>query len=262
MSTVGAIAGVFLFGVGLVAVVYGLRRRRQRVAIASVETTDVLRLTPGPAEVYGTATPHEDGPLPAPFSDEACLLAEWEIEEWEESGNHSSWRTEGGGTVTTPFYVGDGTDRVLVRPHEATVELSGTRETTEVGVDEPLPDPIRRFVDLDSTPGEPGGAFPPALDWGTRVGDRRYHQRLLRPGDEVYVHGTATRVGAETFGANDFEMVARADDGHANAALFLVADRPESELLADRRDAAFFLAVGGLCLLVGAVLLVASPLSV
>ena len=45
----------------------------------------------------------------APFSDGGCLLAEWEIEEWEESGKHASWRTEGSGTLTVPFYVGDDT---------------------------------------------------------------------------------------------------------------------------------------------------------
>lgn len=258
MSTVGALLGVVLLGVGIASTVYGMRRRRQRDAIAGVETTDVLRLTPGPAEVYGSAEPGEDGALPAPFSDEECLIAEWEIEEWEESGKHSSWRTEGSGTVTTPFYVDDGTDRVLVRPREATVELSGRRETVEVGVDEAPPEPIQRFLNLESTPGDPRGALIQALDWGTQVGDRRYHQRLLRPGDDVYVHGTAIRVGAETFGANDFEIVASADDGHRDADLFLVADRPEEALLEDRGDAVIYLALGGLSLLAGLGLLVAS----
>lgn len=74
---------------------------------------------------------------------------------------------------------------MLVRPGDATVELSGARETVEVGVDETPPAAIQRFVDLDSTPGEPRGAFFGALDWGTQVRDRRYHQRVLRPGQDV-----------------------------------------------------------------------------
>jgi hypothetical protein len=141
---------------------------------------------------------------------------------------------------------------VLVRPGEATVELSGQRETIAVGVDETPPAPVQRFLDLQSTPGEATGALLQALDWGTQVGDRKYHQRLLRPGTEVYVHGTATRVGAETFGGNDFELVSSADDGHADAELFLVADRPESELVADRGDAVVYLLFGVLLLLIGA----------
>lgn len=147
---------------------------------------------------------------------------------------------------------------MLVRPTEATVELSGSRETTAVGVDESPSEPIRRFLDLDATPGDPRGALIQALDWGRKVGDRKYHQRLLRPGEQVYVHGTATRVGAETFGGNDFEIVPSADDGHPDAELFLVADRPESELVADRGDAVLFLLFGIFGLLVGAGTLLAS----
>lgn len=251
MSVVVGVLGLLLFAVGVLGVGYGWRRRRQRSVIASTETTDVLRLTPGPAEVVGTAERSDDGPLPAPFSEESCLLAEWEIEEWEESGKHSSWRTEGKGTVTTPFYVDDGTDRVLVRPSEATVDLAGSRETTHVGVDEEPPESIRRFLDLDSTPGDPNEALIKALDWGTQVGDRKYHQRLLKPGDEVYVHGTATRVGAETFGSNDFELIESADDGHPDAELFLVADSTESELIADRRDWLLYAGAGSLAALAG-----------
>ena len=141
MSSVVPIVGLFLIGIGIAGVGYGYRRRRQRAAIASVETTDALRVTPGPAEVYGTAEPADDGSMRAPFSEGGCLLAEWKVEEWEESGKHSSWRTEGSGTLTVPFYVGDDTGQVLVRPGGAAVELSGDWETTGVGVDETPPEP-------------------------------------------------------------------------------------------------------------------------
>lgn len=81
----------------------------------------------------------------APFSDDECVLAEWEIEECDESGKGSRWRTEGSGTLSVPFYVDDGTDRVLVRPDGATVELSGDRTTTGVGIDETPPAANRSF---------------------------------------------------------------------------------------------------------------------
>jgi hypothetical protein len=260
MSVLISVIGLIFVGAGILGVGYGWRRRRQRNAIASTETTDVLRLAPGPAEVVGVAERSEDGTLPAPFSQEECLLAEWEIEEWEESGKTSSWRTEGKGTVTTPFYVDDGTDQVLVRPGEATVDLSARRETVHVGVEEEPPKPIRRFLSLDSTPGNPNEALIGALDWGTQVGDRKYHQRLLEAGDEVYVHGTATRVGAETFGANDFELVVTADDGHPDAEIFLVADSTESELIADRRDWLLYAAAGSVASLAGVGLIAVSVL--
>ena len=252
MSSVIPIVGLLLVGVGIAGVGYGYRRRRQRSAIASVETTDALRVTPGPAEVHGAAGPADDGPMRAPFSGDSCLLAEWKVEEWEESGKHSSWRTEGSGTLAVPFHVGDDTGEVLVRPDGATVELSGDWRTTEVGVDETPSDPIREFVEMESTPGEPSGALLGALDWGTQAGDRRYHQRVLRPGEEAYVHGTATRIESERFGDDDFEIVAEADDGHPDSDVFLVADSAESELLARRRDWVLYVGFGAVVAVAGA----------
>ncbi|WP_254837672.1 E3 ubiquitin ligase family protein [Natronomonas marina] len=260
MSSIGTILGVLVAVGGLVSAGYGYRRRRRRDAIAAVETTDALRVTPGPTELYGTAEPADGGAMRAPFSEEDCVLAEWKIEEWEESGKHSSWRTEGSGTLAAPFYLDDGTDQVLVRPDEASVELSGGWGTTEVGVDETPPEPIQAFIDLDATPGEPNEALVKSLDWGTQVGDRRYRQRTLASGEEVYVHGTATRVGAETFGGNDFEVVAAADDGHPDADLFLVADSPESKLLERRRDWVLYLGAGVVGVVAGGGLLVSSLL--
>lgn len=256
MSVVVTVVGLVAIAAGAFAIARGRERRRQREAIEGTETTDVLRVTPGPVEIVGTAEPAEDDPLRAPFSEADCLAGYWEIEEWEESGKHSSWRTEGSGHVSTPFYVDDGTDRVLVRPDGATLDIdAGTEEVLEVGADENPPGAVREFLDLDATPGDPSRALLPALDWGQQVGDRRYRQDLLRPGERVYVHGTATRVGAREFGGPDFEIVAGADDGHEDADVFLVSDRSEADLLAARRDAALYLVGGALLVLVGLALL-------
>ncbi|WP_255149457.1 E3 ubiquitin ligase family protein [Halorarius halobius] len=254
MNPVVLFAGLLGVVVGAVALVHGRRRRHERETIAGTETTDVLSLTPGPAEVVGRAEPAGGGPIRAPFSEADCLVAEWEIEEWEESGKTSSWRSEGSGVVKTPFYVDDGTDRVLVLPAGATFDVSG-EDVVEVGADEEPPRPIREFLELESTPGDPNRALISALDWGQQVGDRKYRQSLIRPGDEVYVHGTATRSNAREFGANDYELVPHADDGYADADLFLVANASEQELVDDRGDAVWYLVGGAVALLVGVSLL-------
>jgi hypothetical protein len=257
VNPVSVIFGLVMLGVGAFAIARGRKRRHQKATIEGTETTDVLRLTPGPAEVVGRAEPTEDGPMRAPFSDDDCLAAYWEIEEWEESGKHSSWRTEGSGYLSTPFYVDDGTDRVLVRPKDATFEIDRHAESViEVGTDEVPPEPIQSFLELDSTPGDPDRALIEALDWGQQIGDRRYRQDLIRPGEQVYVHGTATRVGAREFGGNDFELVAEADDGFEDADLFLVSDRSEADLVSARRDSLLYLVGGGVLALVGTVLVV------
>lgn len=256
-----AIAGLALLAVGAAGVVYGRRRRRERAVIESTPTTDVLRITPGPVEVAGTARPAGDGPIRAPFTDEAALVAEWEIEEYEEAGKHSGWRTVGSGVVSTPFLVDDGTDEVLVRPGDARVEIeTRTEPTVEVSGQEEPPEPIREFLALEATPGPSDEPLIESLDWGQKEGDRRYDQHLIRPGEEVYVHGTATRVGAREFGGRDFELVASADDGHPDADVFLVSDRSEADLLAARRDALLYLAGGGLVALAGLAMFVLSVL--
>lgn len=251
-----AVAGLVLLAVGAAGVFRGRRRRHERTVIESTPTTDVLRITPGPVEITGTARPAEDGPIRAPFTDETAVVAEWEIEEYEEAGKHSGWRTVGSGVVSTPFLVDDGTDAVLVRPDDARVEIrTRTEPTIDVPGPEDPPEPVREFLALESTPGAADEPLFEALDWGQMEGDRRYDQHLIRPGEAVYVHGTATRVGAREFGGNDFEILGSADDGHPDADVFLVSDRSEADLLAARRDALLYLVGGGLVALAGLALL-------
>lgn len=248
--------GFGLVGVGAFGVRRGWRQRTEREVIQSAPTTDVLALTPGPVEVVGTARPADDGPVRAPFSDDDCVIAEWEIEEYDEAGKHSSWDTVGSGVVSTPFFVDDGTDRALVRPEGARLDVEETAErTVEVKATEDPPEVIQEFLELDSTPGQSDEPLIEALDWGQMEGDRRYTQHLVRPSETVYVHGTATRVGTEEFGGHDFEIRASADDGHPDADLFLVSDRSEETLLAARRHALLYIVGGILAVLLGLVVL-------
>jgi len=244
--------GLGLVGVGAFGAYRGWRQREEREVIQSTPTTDVLALTPGPVEVVGTAKPTDDGPLRAPFSDDDCLVAEWEIEEYDEAGKHSGWETVGSGVVSRPFFVDDGTDAALVRPEGARLDVEETAErTVEVTATEDPPEPVREFLELDTTPGQSDEPLLPGLDWGQMDGDRRYSQHLVRPEETVYVHGTATRVGAEEFGGHDFEIRASADDGHPDADLFLVSDRSEETLLESRRYARLYLVGGAIAVLLG-----------
>lgn len=239
---------------GAFGVYRGWHQRAERQVIRSTPTTDVLSITPGPVEVVGTARPTEEGPLRAPFSEDDCLIAEWEITEYEEAGKHSSWNTVGRGVVSTPFFVDDGTDAALVRPEGVRLDVEETAERTiEVPTTEDPPEPVQAFLELDTTPGQADEPLLPGLDWGQMTGDRRYTQHLVRPDETVYVHGTATRAGAEEFGGHDFEIGASASDGHAEADLFLISDRSEEDLLASRRFARLYLVGGAIAILAGTV---------
>lgn len=255
MSAFISFLGITMVGGGAFLGYSGWNRRRERRTIAERETTDVLSVTPGPTEVYGEALPADAAAMNAPFSDDECLLAEWEIEEWDTSGKHSSWTTRGSGTLAVPFEIDDGTDSIRVDPTGADIELSGEYETVEVGIDEHPPTAVRRFVELDSTPGEASGSLLSALELGNKTGDRKYHQRIVRPGEACYVHGTATRAESREFGDRSHEIRRSVDDGHADADLFLVSDSTEADLLSSRRDAELRLAGGVLGTILGVVLL-------
>lgn len=228
------VGGGLLLVAGLVAAYNGWRWRRERATIASREATDVLSVTPGPVELSGTARAGESGTVEAPFSDETALLAAWEVEEWTEMSNRSSWVPKGSGVDSVPFLVDDGTGEALVRADGAEVELDevGEEEAVVRSRDAP-PGRIREFLDREDTPGE-STDVPRPTDVGKKDGRRRYIQRLLTPGDEVYVHGTATRETGEAWGGRDVAVVESADDGHPDADLFLVSDQSEEELLSNR----------------------------
>lgn len=239
------------------------KRRRQRQLMESTETSTIRSITDGPVEIVGTTKPSDEGGVRAPFSEDTCLVAEWRIEEWEESGKHSSWKTVGSGVVGAPFLVDDGTGEVLVRPKPgATVDIDTAAEAqiSVPGPEDP-PEPIREFLALSGTPGPSNQALIKALDWGNQVGDRRYDQHLIRPGEEVYVHGTAVkRDGSENvWGGGPETLEIRAvtsDDDVEEAGMFLVSDHTQEELVSDRRYAGVRLAFGAVLLVAGLLFLV------
>lgn len=248
-STLLALGAV---GVGAWLLYRGLTLRKQRELMESTPTTDVWHLDVGPAEINGTAKTVEGETLRAPFTDESCLAAEWEIEEWSESGKHSSWKTVGSGTVSvSAFEVEDETGTLLVRPDGAEFDIDAlAEETIEVGGSDEPPEAIREFLSLDSTPGASNQPLIEALDWGQQHGDRRYHQHLLKPGEEVYVYGTVHPRGDWAAPTNPDHMEIRKAD-ERDEPMFLVSDRPESDLVRSRTFGVWRIPVGLLVALVG-----------
>ena len=230
----------------------GLTLRRQRKLMENTPTTDVWHLDLGPAEINGTARPVEGETLRAPFTDEPCLAAEWEIEEWDESGKHSSWHTEGRGTVSvSAFAVEDETGSILVRPDGATFDIDELAEDTiEVGGPDDPPQPIREFLSSDATPGTSDRPLVESLDWGKQEGDRRYHQHLLKPGEEVYVYGTVHPRGDWGPPNRPEHMEIRKAD-ERDEPMFLISDRPQEDLVRSRTFALWRIPVGLVVALVG-----------
>ncbi|MDZ7689156.1 MAG: DUF3592 domain-containing protein [Halobacteriales archaeon] len=240
-----AYALVALLGAGWL-IRAGIRRWRQRSLMEGTPTENARSLSVGTSEIKGTAVTGDGKPLTAPFSDEECVVAEYEVEEYDDDDDDSggSWKTIEKGVWHTPFYVDDGTGRVLVQPHdEATYDLSpGDRATTYVDSSDRGPAPIREFVEKEGI-GFPRNA--PGKD-----NDRRYSQNLIKPDENVYVFGTAYPRD-DASGADNAErlVIGMGEGTMSGGPMFLISDDSEKNLVARRRWALWRFPVGGLFLI-------------
>jgi hypothetical protein len=240
---IGAVAILVLFGGGAGLVKAGFTRRKQRNLMRDTPTADVESMAVGPSEVKGSALAADGDPFPAPFSEDDCVIAQYEVEQYHEDDDGGSWNTVASGVVHTPFYVDDGTGRVLVEPHDdATFDLApDDRETVRVDSSRNGPEPVQRFVDRMDDVSYPADAS------GTE-NDRRYHQTLIRDKESVYVFGTAQpRGGDHSGGSNPDLLVIRrvAADDALEETMFLISDDTEAGLVTRREWAGLRIPAGG-----------------
>ena len=192
------VASLVVFFVGAVMFARSSKSFRRYRVVRETPTTEASDVSPGgEVELYGKATVSEQGTHEAPFSDEDCLVCEYEI--IEKSGRDEVVES---GTAGVLFYVDDGTGKVLVDPDE--VELYMPLDTqVEVRSKRPPEEITRGYVDV-----------------GVNEVRTEYRERYLEPGEDVYVYGDA--VASEEGGV----VVKRRDRN----SVFLIADSSEGEL--------------------------------
>jgi hypothetical protein len=225
------IGGVIALGVGVAILYGGFARWQQYRLIQDTPTETVRAAAAGRTELAGVAEPIESaGTLERPFSGGDCLVAEYEIEEYEHDDDGSDWRTLDSGTRLVPFAVDDDTGRMRVEPApDATYEFKDQHISRRViGSDEQTPAAVARFlrehttIDVQQSGGVSGMLF------GER---RRYTQRVLPPGSEVYLLGGAEPAEDAT-GTDADRLVLRSDDA---SDAFIIATKDESEVVSSYR---------------------------
>lgn len=246
----------WLFGIGYAAlaavagvwfVYVGFKRWRQRQWIENTPTENAQSLSIGPSEIEGYARPGKDSPMTAPFSTEECVVAEYEIKQYEEDDGDEggSWKTIESDVLHVPFTVNDATGELLVRPHdEATYDLDpGDWTETYVDSSDRGPGPIQRFVRNHESVSFPS-------DSAGRENDRNYRQNLIRSDKSVYVFGTVQpRDSVEAGGSQaDRLVVEKVEDGSMREPMFLISDDEQTDLIDRRRWALWRLPVGALFL--------------
>lgn len=185
------LAALALLAAVLVAVVcYGLAELRLAYYVLRSEPNSALDATRGgPIELRGTAT-RAGGLLRSPFTETPCLAYEYAVEEERQSKNGRSWTTIASGDEAVRFRLDDGSASVLIEPPGADFRLEEHARIDVDGGTAP-PDPIRRFVDRTPDVDCQNTSLDLRL-FELRTGkDRRFRERILEPGEDVHVLGTA-----------------------------------------------------------------------
>lgn len=145
----------------------------------------------GPIELRGTARV-ADGAFVGPFTGEECLICETVAEEYRWSIRRGgSWREIDSTFRSVPFLLEDDSGGVIVDPRHADVRMGADAERIDVDGGSAPPERIQRYIEADdgiSCENRRLELRPFSIPTGA---DRRYTERRIRPGEEVYVLGRA-----------------------------------------------------------------------
>ncbi|NGM68249.1 E3 ubiquitin ligase [Natronolimnobius sp. AArcel1] len=182
-------AGSLFVLLGLCAMIYGGFRLRPAYHVYRGDTDDVLSVerAEGPVELEGTATPITS-PSEGPLTGKPCLVYEYEVEELQSSGKNSSWNTVDEGAGGVPFRLEDDTASIRVNPSAGEFALS-TVDRIDVDGGEAEPDRVREFLEHHSDLESENTSVDLHVVEIATGNDRRYYERRLEPGGDVYVLG-------------------------------------------------------------------------
>jgi hypothetical protein len=116
-----AIIAMIGMGAGLFFFVRGFRLLARKRLLLNTPTSKIRSASMGLVEISGLAT----GPytVPAPITGKACYLYRTTAWQQRESGKHHDWVKVAEETLHVPFFVDDGTGKLLVEPHGAELDL-------------------------------------------------------------------------------------------------------------------------------------------
>ena len=114
---------LFLFVLGTGGFFWGFTRLRRERKIENIPTSTIRSLALGLVELVGKAK--KTKPLLSPFNKAECVFYRYSIERYQSSGRSGNWiKIAGGDSTYSPFWLDDGTGKILVLPDKAELILS------------------------------------------------------------------------------------------------------------------------------------------
>lgn len=135
--------------VSLLIIYWGFQTYQFGRIIRDTPPEQVRSVAMGRTEVQGDIFPYRRI-YDQPFSDGQCVFAEFEVEEYKETGDDDdkSWVTVQEDSFEVPFYINDGTGQILVEPQEETIFETADEFERTIKVDggETPPTAIQEFL--------------------------------------------------------------------------------------------------------------------
>jgi len=176
----GALVGL---GFGAYFFVRGLRWWKWKRLIENTPTSKVRGLAMGHAEVYGKVARALKQLFKSPFTGKDCVYYRYEIEELRsDNKGRSRWVTIRSGTAGTPFYLDDGTGKVLVDTQGADIEIPSDYQLRTSAFSQ-VPAGIVKFCEKQNLS---------VKSWFFGMNKTlRFTEYYVAPSDKLYVMGSA-----------------------------------------------------------------------
>ncbi|MEK6563635.1 MAG: GIDE domain-containing protein [Candidatus Omnitrophota bacterium] len=181
----------FGFGFGIWAFFWGFTRLRRKRLIENIPTSTIRGMAMGLVELTGKARKVKT--LRGPLSGFDCVAYRYLVERYERRGKSGSWVTIAkGDSFYCPFWIDDGTGRVLVAPQAAELILKVSYEF-RTGMGKSIPDNLTGFLNTINIRHKTG-FFASSL---------RFKEWDIFPEQAVYVLGSARKKETDWVDHND-----------------------------------------------------------
>ncbi len=110
----------------------GFKKWRRKRLIENIPTSKIRSMAIGLVELTGKALPRIV-PVKGPITKKDCVFYKYLVERYENRGKNSTWVKVAGDTSISPFYLEDGTGKVLVNPRNAEINFAEPDFSYETG---------------------------------------------------------------------------------------------------------------------------------
>jgi hypothetical protein len=220
---------LFIIVPGLNFFITGLVCFQRMRRIQDFPTSKIRSLALGQVEILGTVVPAK-GALKDPLTGDKCVYYNWKAQILS-GGKVKRYVNIDDESSLVAFYLQDDTGKVLINATDAQIDI---REDCDYysGILKSFPPEVEEFIRSRDMLGHP----------------ERFVAYTIRPGDKLYVIGTAIRKrhAGKTRDADHVESIVISK---GKKDWFYISDRPENKLVEILRWKAFWSVLGGIFLI-------------